>query len=135
MQFYIDQILFILIAYISSKKEVYATWAYREFAPPGTSQSKLYHQYSGIIISIIMILSAYAFSHSIVNIIILSFINGFIYWLLFDIGYALGIKQPWYYLGNEASTDKLLKNKGKIKAYICVGFIVVLNLVHILFFK
>lgn len=46
------------------------------------------------------------------------------YWLVFDINYAKGIGQLWYYLGDTSDTDNWLrrfgKDVGKKKAYFCV---------------
>ena len=136
--FYADQLIFILVTYISVKEEIYATWAYREYAPANTIQSKLFHRWGAANIFIFMIVCAMAFSTSIINAIILSAINGFIYWLLFDIWYAKGIKQKWYYLGGESSSDNWLKkylgkNAGKNKAYLCILIIVLLNLFFVIF--
>lgn len=134
--FYIDQILFVLITFLSAKEEVYGTWAYREYAAPGTIQSKLYHSFGAKLKIVTILLAAFAFSNSVLSFVLLAGINGFIYWLLFDIWYNLGTKQKWDYLGNEAVTDKKLKeifgvNAGKKKAYACIAAIVVLNVIKI----
>ena len=134
LTFYIDQILFLLITFLSAKEEINGTWAFRTYAEAGTIQSKLYHKYGGMLIVIIGILAAYAFAGITLSTILLTLINGFIYWLLFDIWYAKGINQEWYYLGNEAESDKGLKkyfgkNAGKNKAYFCIASIVILNII------
>ena len=136
--FYIDQLLFVLITFFSAKEEKYGTWAFREYAAPGTMQSKLYHSWGIKTIITIGIVSAFAFKTGFLSFVLLGFLNALIYWLLFDIWYAMGIKQKWYYLGNEASTDKGLKkyfgkNAGKNKAYLCIIIIAVLNILFIIF--
>lgn len=136
--FYVDQILFALISFISAKEEVNGTWAFREYAAPGTIQSKLYHRWGYIFIVLVGIISAFAFNAGFISFVLLCFLNAFIYWLLFDIWYAKGINQNWYYLGNEASSDKGLKkyfgkNVGKNKSYFCVSVIVILNVIHFFF--
>lgn len=57
---------------------------------------------------------------------------GLLYFLVFDIGYALQIKQRWHYLGGTAGTDLLLKRwfgkyAGQIKAVISILCIIALN--------
>lgn len=135
--FYIDQIVFVLIAYISAKEEVYGTWAFREYAAAGTVQSKLYHSWGLKFIVLVGIISAFAACTGIISFIILTFLNAFIYWLLFDVWYSKGIGQDWYYLGNEADTDKRLKkffgkNPGKKKAYLCIASVVALNVLQLI---
>ena len=138
--FYANQLIFVLITFFSAKEEIYGTWAFREYAPANTIQSKLYHRWGIKTIATIGIVSAFAFNTGFLSFALLSFINAFIYWLLFDIWYAKGIGQKWYYLGNEATTDKRLKkyfgkNAGKNKAYFCIAIIVVLNIAYVLFSK
>ena len=136
--FYIDQIIFVLISFISVKEEVNGTWAFREYAAAGTIQSKLYHRWGYIFIALVGILSAFAFNTGFISFVLLCFLNLFIYWMLFDIWYAKGINQAWYYLGGEADTDKRLKryfgkNAGKNKTYMCIITILILNVIHFLF--
>ena len=135
--FYINQLIFVLISFISVKEEVNGTWAFRTYAPAGTIQSKLYHRWGYAFIALVGILSAFAFNIGIISFLLLCFINLFIYWLLFDIWYAKTIGEDWHYVGNEAATDKKLKqyfgkNAGKNKAYFCIAMIVALNVVYIL---
>jgi hypothetical protein len=59
---------------------------------------------------------------------------GLLYFLVFDIGYALHIGQRWYYLGGTAGTDMMLKRwfgkyAGQIKAAISFLCIIAINLV------
>lgn len=59
---------------------------------------------------------------------------GLLYFLVFDIGYALQIGQPWSYLGGTAGTDLMLKRwfgkyAGQIKAVISILCIIAINLV------
>ena len=134
VSFYIDQILFVLITFLSVKEEVNGTWAFREYAAPGTIQSKLYHSFGAKSKLITIFLAALAFKTNWVDFALLATINGFIYWLLFDIWYNIGIKQKWDYLGNEAATDKTLKkifgqNAGRNKAYFCILVIIILNVI------
>lgn len=67
---------------------------------------------------------------------IVTLISLFIYWLLFDITYAVNIDKPWWYLGDTASMDKWLKrlgpNSGKTKAFLCLGAIVVLHIIYLI---
>lgn len=134
--YYIAQALFIAVAFVSVKEEINGTWAFRKYAPPHTIQSKRYHYWGWIFILIVNTLSAFAFSKSIAEFIITFFTIGFIYWLLFDIWYAKGINRDWYYLGDEAATDKWLKhfgkNTGKNKAYFCIAIIIALNITHLI---
>lgn len=129
---YVDQILFVLIAFISVKEEINATWAFRTYAPPHTIQSKMYHVWGACFITVVGIICAYAFGNNIKEYIVLTALNGFIYWLIFDIFYAKGIGQKWYYLGGEAKSDSTLKkilgaNAGRNKAYACIIIIIILN--------
>ena len=138
MSFYIDELLFVLIAFVSTKQQVNATWAFRTYAPAHTVQSKMYHVWGACFTILIGFICAYAFGKDIKEQIILVILNGFIYWLLFDILYAKGIGQKWYYLGNEAKTDSKLtnlfgKNVGKKKAILCILIILILNIAKAIF--
>lgn len=138
LYFYIDQIIFVLVAFISVKEEVNATWAFRTYVVPGTIQSKLYHAWGAANIIIFGIVCAFAFKAGVLSFIYLVLLNGFIYWLLFDILFSIGINQKWDYLGSEASTDSKLKkylgkNAGRNKAYLCILIIGLINLLFIIF--
>lgn len=62
-------------------------------------------------------------------------------YLIFDIVLNLTrtmIKRPWYYIGTNDNNGKLLKkwfgeNAGKVKAYICAGMVIILNVLNLLF--
>lgn len=49
-----------------------------------------------------------------------------IQWLVFDIALNLFTGKPWYYLGQTAKLDRLVRN-GKIKAIILLLIIILLN--------
>ena len=135
--FYADQLIFAVIAFFSAREEKYGTWAFREYAPANTIQSKLYHSWGIKTIILMGIVTGFAFNTSFVSFVLLCFLNAFIYWLLFDIWYAKSIGNDWYYIGNEAFTDRRVKkyfgkNAGKNKAYFCIALIVVLNMLQLL---
>lgn len=133
--FYIDQILFVLIAYISAQEEINGTWAFRTYASPGTIQSKLYHRWGFVHMAFVGVITAWAFHTTLLDAAYLAVLNAFIYWLLFDIWYAKGINKDWWYLGGEADLDKKLINKGKLKAYICLAIIITINIVKLIWHK
>lgn len=61
------------------------------------------------------------------------------YSLVFDIGYAKGIKKPWWYLGEFAESDvwwikHFGAQGGKIKAYIFAAGILLLNALYLVFY-
>lgn len=70
---------------------------------------------------------------------------GFVYWLVFDIGYSLGIGKGPFYLGQPKGNEGLYysdnavvrffgKNAGVKKAVFCVVVIIGLNLIQTKFF-
>lgn len=135
---YFNQVLFAIVAFISAKEEINATWAFRTYAPPHTKQSKLFHIYGGILIAMFGIVCAFLFGETVIERATLVVQNFFVYWMLFDIFYALMLdNQKWYYLGDEAASDQWLKslgkNAGKKKALICLILIAITNL--IIYFK
>ena len=135
--FYIDQVIFVLLTFFSAREEKYGTWAFRMFAPANTIESKLYHSWGIKTIILMGIVSGFGFSTGVISFVLLCFLNAFIYWLLFDIWYAKSVGNDWYYMGNEAGTDRKVKkyfgkDPGKKKAYLCILVVVLLNGLYIL---
>lgn len=130
----------IVVAYCSSKEEFYATYAYRKYVPPGSTESKKFHSWGAATIGTmflgLLVLGSYIiglFPALISSVLALAW-----YWILFDALYARLIGKPWYYLGDEADMDIWLKeslgeNAGKIKTYIVLGTILIGNLCYMLF--
>lgn len=132
--FFIVQLLSLVVAFLSSKEEFYATYPYRESIAPKGKMSALYHKWGAAHIAYILLMLGFlAFGFSFMA-LLTAFIVALWYWLLFDILYALFIKKPWYYLGNESQIDKWLKRNlgvnegGKTKAYIVGGLIIIINI-------
>lgn len=133
------QLIAILVAYVSSKKEYYATYPYRENIAPRGEQSKRYHFWGGIFMFITLIILA-LLSRAVdptipwIYVIMLGIANSLWYWLLFDILYSLSIGRGMFYLGSESFIDRLIKNilktdAGRKKAYISFSAILVINII------
>lgn len=128
----------ILLSFLSAKQQQYATYPYRMGNMPARSnESRLYHVWGATFIFVIMCSFAWMFSTSIIAAGVLLLLNMLIYWMLFDPLYSIFIGQQWYYLGNEAAMDRLLKklfgiNAGKRKAIGCIIIITIINIIHLL---
>lgn len=132
----------ILVAFISAKEEVYATYPYRMNIAPKGAESRKYHIWGAIHIAILcsaLPFISLLYSYNLGLLTFLGILDSLWYWLLFDIFFALLIQRKWYYLGNESIIDRTLKRilgvdeGGKTKAYIVAGLIVIINVICLIF--
>lgn len=141
---FINQGIMLLFSLFMIGQQYYATWAYRKYAEPHTTESELLHRFNWALVFICCLALSMPFlqakTQPLLAFIVSGVTYGFIYWTIFDIGYALSIGQSWDYLGGEAKTDQSLKSKlgrnaGKIKAAFGILMIVILNVLYQLLLK
>lgn len=146
--FIMCQLSFLLFAVASAVEEFHYTYPFRNVTwDPKQKKisSQGAHSFGGIGVTIVLIMCGVSVGFfttpmeiDLETRIIVAFLaavsSGLIYWLAFDIVYAVLIKQDPFYLGETAGTDKWLvswlgANAGVKKAVGCTVLIITINLV------
>lgn len=136
--FYQQQLLMVLFTAIMVAQQYYATWAYRKFAEPKTVQSTRLHQCNWLVLIFVAAMLALPMWKDSPEVFLLSGVtHGLIYWVLFNMGYALAVTKGKnaFYLGDDANSDEELKhrlgrNAGKISAAFLTMLILGANLIY-----
>jgi hypothetical protein len=143
------EISFFLFAIFSAAEEVAFTFPFREISDEHFSyadkkrESKKAHRSGAFGVLILLVMSGFADAAALIGTDwnkalagLLTFsANGFIYWLVFDCAYSLGIDRGLFYLGNTPATDGFVvrilgKNAGAKKAVLCIVVIIAINLIY-----
>jgi hypothetical protein len=125
----IVQLLMLVIAILSALEELHATAGFRECGAVAGDLRK-FHLYGWLLIGAICAGFGLLSSPELLVVVKVTALCSLIYWLVFDISYALLIKKPWYYLGETSWWDRLVgRNGGKLKAGFCLIAIGILNFI------
>jgi hypothetical protein len=151
---YVVQSASFLFALASIFAEWAFTWPFREikFYPDNEELdrstkkklSDMFHTYGGAGVAFVslgmgasafFICSDRTFFYAGGHFVLWTLLFAAVYWLVFDIGYALKINQQWYYLGGTAFEDHWLNNAfgkyaGALKAIVLIGLIIFMNIIN-----